>query len=154
MYKCSFLVWKNARFNYREFDLEVDLVGVPHTWYLSGQYFITRLKLVWRELDMVAMNNWKKKCVGLQRTWASKRTVLVNLFTNHHKFWNILVSMLRIVVPSIVKPERRIGVTSSIYSSNCSLTAKNFAQAVKAGDFLKLVTWLSSCRTVGLSVPT
>ncbi len=30
---CSFLVWKNAGLNYREFDLEGDLVGVPHIWY-------------------------------------------------------------------------------------------------------------------------
>ncbi len=72
---CSFLVWKNACLNYREFDLEGDLVGVPHTWYLSAQSFITLLKLVWREYDIVSMNEWKKKCVGLQRTWVSKRTV-------------------------------------------------------------------------------
>ncbi len=72
---CSFLVWKNACLNYRKFDLEGDLVGVPHTWYLSAQSFIRPLKLVWREKDIVAMNEWKKKCVGLQRTWVSKRTV-------------------------------------------------------------------------------
>ncbi len=72
---CSFLVWKNACLNYREFDLEGDLVGVPHKWYLSAQSFIRLLKLVWREYDIVAMNEWKKKCVGLQRTWVSKRTV-------------------------------------------------------------------------------
>ncbi len=42
---CSSLVWKNACLNYREFDLEVDLVGVPHTWYLSAQSFITHLQL-------------------------------------------------------------------------------------------------------------
>ncbi len=48
---------KNACFSYREFSLERDLVGVPHTWYLLGQFFITRLKLVWRDLDMMAMNN-------------------------------------------------------------------------------------------------
>ncbi len=41
-----FLVGKNARFSYREFDLDGDFVGVPHTWYLSGQFCITRLKLV------------------------------------------------------------------------------------------------------------
>ncbi len=29
-----FLVWKNACFNYREFDKEGDLVGEPHTCYL------------------------------------------------------------------------------------------------------------------------
>ncbi len=28
-----------------EFDPEGDLVGAPHTWYLLGQSFITRLKL-------------------------------------------------------------------------------------------------------------
>ncbi len=49
---CSFLVWKNACLNYREFDLEGDLVGVPHTWYLSAQSFIRLLKLVWREYDI------------------------------------------------------------------------------------------------------
>ncbi len=32
MYICSFLMCKNACLNYREFDLEGDLVGVPHTW--------------------------------------------------------------------------------------------------------------------------
>ncbi len=30
----------------REFDLEGDLVGVPHTWNLSAQPFITLLKLI------------------------------------------------------------------------------------------------------------
>ncbi len=49
--------------------------GVPHTWYLWAQSLITLLKLVWREYAIVAMHEWKKKCVGLQRTWASKRTV-------------------------------------------------------------------------------
>ncbi len=72
---CSFLVWKNACLNYREFDLEGDLVGVPHTWYLSAQSFITLLKLIWGDYDIVAMNEWKKKCVDLHRTWVSKRTV-------------------------------------------------------------------------------
>ncbi len=37
---------KNACLNYREFDLEGDLVGVPHTWYLSAQSFIILLRLV------------------------------------------------------------------------------------------------------------
>ncbi len=59
---------KNACLNYREFDLEGDLAGVPHTWYLSAQSFITLLKLIWVEYDIVAMNEWKKKCVGLHRT--------------------------------------------------------------------------------------
>ncbi len=68
---------KNAWLNYREFDLEGDLVGVLHTCYLSAQSFIRLLKLVWSEYDIVAMNEWKKKCVGLQRTWVSKRTVLL-----------------------------------------------------------------------------
>ncbi len=43
--------------------------------YLSAQSFVRLLKLLWREYDIVAMNEWKKKCVGLQRTWVSKRTV-------------------------------------------------------------------------------
>ncbi len=68
---CSFLVWKKACLNYREFDLEGDLVGVPHTWYLSAQSFFKLLKLVWIEYDIVAMNEWKKKCHVLQRTWVS-----------------------------------------------------------------------------------
>ncbi len=61
MYMCSILVWKKARFTYREFDLKGDLVVEPHTRYWSSQSFITRLKLVWRELDIMAMNNWKKE---------------------------------------------------------------------------------------------
>ncbi len=46
VYMCSFLVLKTAVLNYREFDLESDLVGVPHTWYLSAQSFISLPKLV------------------------------------------------------------------------------------------------------------
>ncbi len=42
----SFLVCKNACLNYREFDLEGDPEGVPHTWYLRAPPFITLLKLV------------------------------------------------------------------------------------------------------------
>ncbi len=40
---CVFLfnMKKTGGWNYREFDLEGDLVGVPHTWYLSAQSFIT-----------------------------------------------------------------------------------------------------------------
>ncbi len=37
---------KKTCFNYREFDLEGDLVGVPHTWFLPAQSFITLLKLI------------------------------------------------------------------------------------------------------------
>ncbi len=36
-------------------------MGVPHTWNLLAQSFITLLKLVWREQDIVAMKEWKKK---------------------------------------------------------------------------------------------
>ncbi len=46
-------------------------------WYISAQSFITLFKLVWGEYDIVALNEWKKKCVDLQRTWVSKRTVCV-----------------------------------------------------------------------------
>ncbi len=49
-------------------------VGVPHAWYLSGQSLLTRLNLVWRELDMVAMNNWTKNCISLKRTIPSHTT--------------------------------------------------------------------------------
>ncbi len=61
---CSFLVLKNVCLSYREFDLESGLVGVPHTGYASAQSLITLLKRVWKESEMVAMNEWKKKCVG------------------------------------------------------------------------------------------
>ncbi len=46
-----------ARINYREFDHEGGLVGVPNTWYLSELPFATPLELGLRELDIVAMNN-------------------------------------------------------------------------------------------------
>ncbi len=42
---CSFLLRKNACLNYRKFDLEGDLVGVPNAWYLSAQSFITLTNL-------------------------------------------------------------------------------------------------------------
>ncbi len=91
---CSFLVWKNACLNYREFDLEGDLVRVPRTWYLSAQSLIRLLKLLWREYDIVAMNEWKKKCVGLQRTWVSERTVYtVVAWTANDNCWHKLVKM-------------------------------------------------------------
>ncbi len=83
VYMFLFNVKKKTCLNYCEFDLEGDLVGVPHTWNLSAQPFITLIKLVWREYDIVAMNEWKKKCVGLQRTWVSKRTVP----------WNVILAM-------------------------------------------------------------
>ncbi len=38
-------------------------------------YLITLLKLVWRKLGMVTMNNWKTNCVGLHRLWVEKWTV-------------------------------------------------------------------------------
>ncbi len=36
----------NVFFNYREFDLEGDLVGVPYTRYLSSQSFIILLNFI------------------------------------------------------------------------------------------------------------
>ncbi len=75
-YICVLFVWKNACLNYCEFDLEGYLVGVPHTWFWSDQSFITLLKLIWSEKDILAMNDWKRKCVDLQRTWVKKRTEL------------------------------------------------------------------------------
>ncbi len=48
---------KDVRFKNRKYDLEDDIVGVSITWYSSGQSFIKLLKLIGRELDMVAMNN-------------------------------------------------------------------------------------------------
>ncbi len=46
VYVFLFGVKKNACLNYREFNLEGDLAGVPQTWYLSAQSFIILLKLV------------------------------------------------------------------------------------------------------------
>ncbi len=40
VYVVLFSVKKSACFNCREFDLEDDLVGVTHTWYLSAKSFI------------------------------------------------------------------------------------------------------------------
>ncbi len=73
MHMCSFLVVKNARFNW----MNIAILRVPHACYLSGLSFITPLELVWWELDMKALNNGKKKCVGLPRTWGSKRTLVL-----------------------------------------------------------------------------
>ncbi len=56
VYVFLWIMKKKTYFNYRKFDLEDELVGVPHTWYLSDQSFNNP---VWRELYMVAMNNWK-----------------------------------------------------------------------------------------------
>ncbi len=75
IYVFLFSVKKTRVWVIASLTLKVTLGGVPHTWYLSAQSFITLLKLVWREKDMVAMNEWKKKYVGLQWTWVSKRTV-------------------------------------------------------------------------------
>ncbi len=72
----SFVVWKNACLNYREFDLEKDLVGEPHTCYLSAQSFIKLVKLVWREYEHGGYGWEEKEMCQLQRTWVSKRTVL------------------------------------------------------------------------------
>ncbi len=42
--------------------------GIPHTWYLSAQCFITVLNRVWRESDIVAMNERKKNVSVCKRT--------------------------------------------------------------------------------------
>ncbi len=46
VYLFLFSVKKNACLNYREFDLDGDLVGVPHAWYLSAHSFITLTQCV------------------------------------------------------------------------------------------------------------
>ncbi len=38
---CSFLVWKNASLNYRKFDLEGNLVGVPYMVYIGPVFHNT-----------------------------------------------------------------------------------------------------------------
>ncbi len=52
---------KSTCLNYCEFALEYDLVGAPFAWYLLGKPFITLLKLVRGELEMVATNK-KEMC--------------------------------------------------------------------------------------------
>ncbi len=51
--------------------------------------------LKWREYDIVAINEWKKKCVVLQRTWVSKRTVQIRLSAAFipclHAIWRYIV---------------------------------------------------------------
>ncbi len=125
---CSFLVWKNACLNYREFDLEGDLVRVPHTWYLSTQSFITLLKPVWREYDIVAMNEWKKKCVGLQWTWVSKHTVAVHSQTYHQflaaTFWFLHKGHIDGILFFLYK------TTRCVYSSNA--LSRAMALTIKA----------------------
>ncbi len=81
MYMCSFLVWKTRCFSFREFYFECDLVGVRHTWYLSGQSFITRLQLVWKDLVRRNLNNCVRKrtvyqCVSedMECRWVTNRT--------------------------------------------------------------------------------
>ncbi len=55
---CSFLVCKSECLNDREWDLEDELVVVPHTWYLLAQSLKTCLKRVghggyeWVEKEM------------------------------------------------------------------------------------------------------
>ncbi len=46
VYEFIFKCEKNTFSNCHQFDLEGDLVGVPHTWYLSAQSFITLLTLI------------------------------------------------------------------------------------------------------------
>ncbi len=41
-----YCIVKSECFNDHEFDLEDYFGGVPHTWYFSGQSFITLLQLV------------------------------------------------------------------------------------------------------------
>ncbi len=43
VYVLLFSVKKNACLNYREFDLDVDLIGVPQTWYISIKTFLKRV---------------------------------------------------------------------------------------------------------------
>ncbi len=60
------------------------LKGTPYMVFIS-QSFIALLKLIWGEYDIVAMNEWKKKCIGLQRTWVSKRTVVFLIKPTHQR---------------------------------------------------------------------
>ncbi len=53
---------KNVCFNYREFDLENDLVGMPHTWYLLGQSFMQGWNFVGESLARWVRKNEKEMC--------------------------------------------------------------------------------------------
>ncbi len=71
--------------------LKLTLWGYPIHGIYRDKSIITLLNLVWRESDMVAMNNWKTKCVGLQRTWVSNtQYVLQGYFrsASHHSEGN------------------------------------------------------------------
>ncbi len=70
---CQFVTWVTT--GNIEGSKRLNKVFQPTRWQTSLLiYFITLLKLVWRELKMVAMNNCKRKGVGLHRRWVGKRT--------------------------------------------------------------------------------
>ncbi len=74
----------------------------PWRWSRGGTTYMVFIGPVFREYDIVAMSEWKKKCVGLHRTWVSRRTVFLVVWMNSHNFMrfcyivtmNIIVSAL------------------------------------------------------------
>ncbi len=91
--------------------LKVILWGYPIHGFLSAQSFIRLVKLVWREYDIVVMNEWKKKCVGLQRTWVSKRTVyLIRILF----IWSVLFIFIRQMHKAIFLSTRKVHYTLTI----------------------------------------
>ncbi len=78
---------------------------------------------------------------GLRNHFATKNDRLNKGFVFGYlgQLWNILVYMLEGEVPSINKPQRRIWVTSSMYSSSCSFSVKTFMANSCSRRFPKLI---------------
>ncbi len=55
-----------------------DSQDAPHTWYLSCESITTLLEPFWRELNMVAMKNWKKD--EFATVWTSCLVFLIFFF--------------------------------------------------------------------------
>ncbi len=81
MYICFFGLWK-TRVKIIVI-LTITPRAVPHTWQLSGLSFITMLKLVWRDLGMVAIKIIEKRYLPVHRGHELE-TALYVLFTLPH----------------------------------------------------------------------
>ncbi len=94
---CSFLVWKK-----RVFDLEGDLVRVPHTWYLSAQSFIRLLKLVWKNKILAGSIS----LIFLRGVPVNHNCYLVrSQWNNQVVLHNLLASMARVISCLLSKHE-------------------------------------------------
>ncbi len=103
--------------------------------YVKAQSFIRLLKLVWGEYDIVAMNEWKKKCVDLQRTWVSKRTVIL---VYHRASSNLFWLFFQMFADKLFSPQS----LSLKQTSNCGFSQtfprKKWFQNIHCGFIAKL----------------